>query len=98
MIRKESQTPPPLLFDSDVPVSPLQSTIPAKRPHEEVDVEVEVRVDKDHEPWEEELGKIEAEARTVVRGWKELQDQIKKHLKKNHHTLLLKQYNQLIIL
>ena len=34
----------------------------------------------------------------MVCGWKELRDQIKKHLKKNHRTLSLKQHNQLIIL
>ena len=64
-----------------------QSMVPAKRCHEEADSETEVQdgVDEfeDHEPWEEELGDVEVEARTAVHGWKELRNQIKKYLKKS---------------
>ena len=74
--------------------------VPAKRRHEEIEAEVQDRVEdlEDQEPWEEEMGEVEAEARTVVHGWKELRDQIKKYLKKKHFTLSLKQHNQLTIL
>lgn len=91
-VHVESLTPPPLLFDS---------SRGQKRAHEdEVDTDVEGEEEPtidDAHPWEHEICKT-LNPQVEIHGWKELHNQIKKDLKKEHSMLPLSQINQLMIL